>query len=79
MQIVINLDEEVYCDIKEGYYDNHLRSMAVAIGNGIVLPDKDEMLDNLGADEFIVVCDCCGHIMRITRRNKNAENSTSSD
>ena len=38
MQIVIDIPEEVYGEIKDGFYDKNLRKMAIAIGNGTPLP-----------------------------------------
>lgn len=37
-QIVIDIDDEVYKEIKEGLYDKNVRKMAIAIGNGTPLP-----------------------------------------
>ena len=38
MQIVVEIDDEVYKEIKEGLYDKNVRKMAIAIGNGTPLP-----------------------------------------
>lgn len=38
MQIVIDIPEELYNDIKEGFYDENCRKMAIAIANGTSLP-----------------------------------------
>lgn len=37
MQIVIDIDDEVYKEIKEGLYDKNVRKMAIAIGNSTPL------------------------------------------
>lgn len=42
MQIVIEIDDEVYKEIKEGLYDKNVRKMAIAIGNGIPLPKDNK-------------------------------------
>ena len=44
IELVIKIPEEVYNDIKEGYYDKNLRKMAIAIGNGTLLPKGHEKI-----------------------------------
>ena len=41
MKLIIDIPEEVYDDIREGYYNENLRKMAIAIGNGIPLKEKE--------------------------------------
>lgn len=50
MQIVIDIPEETYKEIKEGFYDKNTRKMAIAIGNGIPLPKGHGRL--IDADEL---------------------------
>lgn len=38
MKVVIEIDEETYQGIKDGFYDGNTRKMAIAVGNGKVLP-----------------------------------------
>ncbi len=40
MQVVVNVTKELYDEIKNGIYDSNTRNMAIAIGNGIVLPPE---------------------------------------
>lgn len=50
MQMVIDIPEETYKEIKEGFYDKNTRKMSIAIGNGIPLPKGHGRL--IDADEF---------------------------
>ena len=34
MELAIKIDEEIYKDIKDGFYHDNARKMAIAIGNG---------------------------------------------
>ena len=45
MQIVIDIPEEVYNDIKDGYYTDNMRKMGIAIGNGTVLEPHGRLID----------------------------------
>ena len=45
MQIVIDIPEDVYNDIKNGYYTDNMRKMGIAIGNGTVLPEHGRLID----------------------------------
>ena len=38
IELVIKIDEQTYNEIKDGFYDNNVRTMAIAIGNGTPLP-----------------------------------------
>ena len=40
MKIVIDIAQEVYTDIKDGYYNHNVTSMGYAIQHGTVLPDN---------------------------------------
>lgn len=40
MKLIIDIPDEVYDDISEGYYNENLRKMAIAIGNGTPLPKR---------------------------------------
>ena len=50
MQVVIEIPEEIYNAIKDGWYDENCRKMAIAIGNGTPLPKEHGRL--IDADEF---------------------------
>ena len=52
MQIVIDIPEETYKEIKEGFYDKNTRKMAIAIGNGIQFPKDHGRIGDL--DEILV-------------------------
>lgn len=39
IELAIKIPKEVYYAIKDGWYDENLRKMAIAIGNGIQLPE----------------------------------------
>lgn len=52
MKLIIDISEEVYKDIQDGFYNENLRKMAIAIGNGTPLPkghgrliDADSLLE----------------------------------
>lgn len=58
MKIVIDITTELYGEIKNGIYDSNTRKMAIAIGNGIVLPpdhgdliDRDKLEDEFGIED----------------------------
>lgn len=52
IQIVIDIPEETYKEIKEGFYDKNTRKMAIAIGNGIQLLKDHGRIGDL--DEILV-------------------------
>lgn len=45
MQVVIEVTTELYDEIKNGIYDDNTRKMAIAIGNGIILPEHGDLID----------------------------------
>ena len=46
MKLIIDISEDVYNDIKDGFYGDNQRRMAIAIGNGTPLDDiKAEIQD----------------------------------
>lgn len=62
MQIVIEIDDEVYKEIKEGLYDKNVRKMAIAIGNGTPLPKGHGKLKDI--DKIISDGKRAGEIVR---------------
>lgn len=56
IELVIKIDEEVYDGIKEGYYNENLRTMAIAIGNGTPLPKGHGDLVDISPYKGKVIC-----------------------
>ena len=74
MQIIIDIPEEVINMCK----DNEVTTVKLSaeyFRNGIILPNQDEVLENFKADDLIVICDGCGRVLRIKRRNANANSN----
>lgn len=45
MQIVIDINENTYNQIREGFYEENTGKMAIAIIDGIVLPKHGRLID----------------------------------
>ena len=50
IELVIKISKDTYRNIKNGFYDENARKMAIAIGNGVILPKGHGRL--IDADEL---------------------------